>query len=499
MKRLVLCILDGFGEAPLTQDNPLSQAVYWRGMRERYPMALLKACGEAVGLPKGQIGNSEVGHTTIGLGRVQYQNLTFLNNLFATKEFWSLPSVESFLKKLDSPLHLFGLLSDGGVHSHQNHLLSILEHLKKASFSVCLHLCLDGRDTGPKSCLKSLEELAHCLTPNIQISTLMGRYYGMDRDLRWDRTEKAYHAIAQGLSACPPFQEPQELIEEFYSDGITDEFIPPCIFKGYQGIAQEDNLWIFNFRPDRVRQIIRALCFPEFQEFKRTVYFSKGKALGMCSYGNDSDPYLSTALPCQSPKDSLGEVISSLGYRQLRIGETEKYAHVTYFFNGGREEPFPGEDRILIPSPKVATYDLCPEMSSDIITDAVLKGLQQAYQLIVVNYASPDMIGHTGDSEAISKTVQSIDIQLKKLEEGCLSQGWDLIITADHGNIECPLDGQGNIQTAHSLSPVPFLLVSKEKIKLRIEGKLSDIAPTILDILQHPKPEDMTGRSLCLK
>ena len=413
-QRVVLCILDGWGHRHGGEDNAIAQAhiPHWKEMLATSPHTLLEASEHNVGLPDGQMGNSEVGHMNIGAGRIIFQDLPRIDKGIAEHTLENLPLLKEFvetLQKSKGTCHLLGLLSPGGIHSHERHIKALAALLSKAGVPVAIHAFLDGRDTPPKSAEDYLRSLFTFMKdhPGVYLATMGGRYYGMDRDNRWDRIEKAYYAIAEGI---PHAKEALIYLHEQYAQGKTDEFIPPVALGSYQGIKKGDGLLMANFRSDRVRQILKALLEPGFQSFKRPLPPSFSCALGMTEYSQEFDPWLKTLFPPLPISEGLGEVISQHKLKQLRIAETEKYAHVTFFFNGGREDVFPGEDRILIPSAAVATYDLKPEMSAYEITEALEKAIEsQQYALIVANYANTDMVGHTGNFEAARKAVEVVD------------------------------------------------------------------------------------------
>ncbi len=499
IKPVVLCILDGWGHRLEVEDNAIAQAhtPNWNRFQSTYPHSFLDASALAVGLPQGQMGNSEVGHMNIGAGRVILQDLPRIDRAVESGTLKSMPLLQDFIRSLKASggaCHLMGLLSPGGVHSHTNHIVALAKILASEGIQTYLHAFLDGRDTPPKSAYAFLKDVLRHL--EIRLGSLGGRYFGMDRDKRWDRVQKAYEAVVFG--DAPHIADPLFYIEQNYENDITDEFIPPAVLKGYPGIQKNDGLLVANFRADRMRQILAALLLPEFSEFERGPRIDFSATLGMVEYSEQLTPLIPPLFPPETIRESLGEIVSTKGLKQLRIAETEKYAHVTFFFNGGREEVFPGEDRILIPSPKVATYDLQPEMSASEVTDRLIVSIRQGrYDLIVVNYANADMVGHTGDMKAAIKAVECVDHCLGRLEEVILEVGGALLITADHGNIELMLDPETKSpHTAHTVNLVPFLLAldRREDFSLK-NGKLSDVAPTILELLDLPKPALMTGKS----
>ncbi|MFP3025700.1 MAG: 2,3-bisphosphoglycerate-independent phosphoglycerate mutase [Wolbachia sp.] len=493
-KSVVLCILDGWGNGiENSKYNAISNAnpPCWQYIRSHYPKCSLSACGTDVGLPEGQIGNSEVGHMNIGSGRVVMQSLQRINQAIETIE--NNANLQNFINDLKSKngiCHIMGLISNGGVHSHQKHISSLANKISQRGIKVVIHAFLDGRDTLPNSGKRCIQEFTESIKENdIRIATVSGRYYAMDRDSRWERTIEAYEAIA--FAKAPRYDDAVSLIDENYQNNITDEFIRPAIIGDYQGIKPEDGLLLANFRADRMIQLA-SICLGK-AGYTEVAKFSS--ILSMMQYKADLKiPYL---FPPESFANTLGQIIEDNKLRQLRIAETEKYAHVTFFFNCGREEPFSGEERILIPSPKVKTYDLQPKMSAFELTEELVKKIHsQEFALIVVNYANPDMVGHTGDIKAAEKAVLAVDDCLAKVLSAAEEVGnTALIITADHGNVECMFDEENNTpHTAHTLNKVPFI-ISCDNLKLR-DGKLSDIAPTILQLLGLKKPNEMTGSSL---
>jgi len=500
-------ILDGFGLAPRGEGNAVSRGemINFGKLIEDYPYTCLQASGEAVGLPEGQMGNSEVGHLNIGAGRIVYQELTRISRSIRDGSFFTneilLGAVRSAKEKGGS-LHLMGLVSDGGVHSHVEHLYALLDLAKGEGLKkVYIHAFLDGRDVPPASASEYLEQLEEtCREKGIgEVATIMGRYYAMDRDKRWERTERAYLAMVTGRGHTAV--SAAEAIRRSYEQNVTDEFVEPVVItrqgKPLAVVQDNDSIIFFNFRADRARQLTRAFVDEDFEHFERP-----GGCLGVqfvCMTQYDVTIPAPVAFPPQHLNNILGEVISAAGLKQLRIAETEKYAHVTFFFNGGVEEPFPGEDRLLIPSPKVATYDLKPEMSAYEVTVAVLDLLDR-YDFIVLNYANPDMVGHTGVLEACIAAIKAVDECIGKIAAAMKERRAPLLITGDHGNAEEMLEPDGGPHTAHTTNPVPFVLVddSHREVSLR-EGSLRDIAPTVLDILGLAKPAEMTGESLIIE
>jgi 2,3-bisphosphoglycerate-independent phosphoglycerate mutase len=504
---LLLMILDGWGLNPHRENNAVAQArtpVMTRLCAD-YPCTDIGTSGMSVGLPEGQMGNSEVGHLNIGAGRIVYQDLTRIGKSIEDGDFFTNPVLLDCIAKTNAAggrLHLSGLLSDGGVHSHNTHLYALLELARREGVrEVFIHCLMDGRDTPPSSGGDYLAQLeAEIVRIGVgQIATVIGRYYAMDRDNRWDRVEKAYNAIVSGEGEH--FATAKEAIEASYAAGVNDEFILPTVMTENGApvgqLRDGDGFIFFNFRSDRAREITRTFTDPAFTGFTRTVTPRLASYVCMTTY--DETFNLPVAFGPTALSHILGEVVSSTGLRQLRIAETEKYAHVTFFFNGGSEVPFPNEDRVLIPSPKeVATYDLKPEMSAVPVTTELLARLDSGvYDLIVLNFANADMVGHTGIMAAAIRAVETVDGCVGKLTDKVLSLGGRVIITADHGNAEVMVDENGGPHTAHTTDRVPLILVddARKGVKLR-SGILADIAPTILDILGIPVPAEMTGTSL---
>ncbi|HCL55838.1 MAG TPA: 2,3-bisphosphoglycerate-independent phosphoglycerate mutase [Spirochaetia bacterium] len=504
-QKAALIILDGFGYREESYGNAIAQAEMktYQKLWKNYPHTTLGASGLAVGLPDGQMGNSEVGHLNIGAGRIVYQTYTRIDKAIEEKSFFHNPVfINAVQHALDhqSSLHLIGLLSDGGVHSHIRHFYALLELAKsKGIKKVFIHALLDGRDVPPSSGKKYIQEFEkETLKIGIgKIATVIGRYYGMDRDNRWERVEKAYQAMVDGegrfvLSAV-------EAVDEAFKKGETDEFVSPCVIiengKPVGKIEDKDSVLFMNFRPDRAREISQALGLKDFTGFERKT-FPEIHYCTMAEY-DASFPFPVAYRP-ENMENILSKVLSENHFSQLRTAETEKYAHVTFFFNGQIESPFPKEERILIPSPKVPTYDLQPEMSAYEVTESLLKKIDEdIYDVIIVNYANPDMVGHTGKMDAAVAALKTVDGCLLKSVEKFLSKGIPVLITADHGNADEMYDKDGNPMTAHTTNRVPFILVSDNKnILLRNDGVLADIAPTLLEILKIEKPVEMTGTSL---
>ena len=494
-------ILDGWGIAPASSSNAASLAhtpnldKYFAN----YPHTQLEASGLEVGLPAGQIGNSEVGHLNIGSGRIIYQSLTRISKSIADGDFFTNPvlvQVMDEVKVSGKALHLLGLLSDGGVHSHITHIIALLEMAKKHGLSkVYVHAFLDGRDVPPQSALTYVEQLEQAMaTIGVgKIATVCGRYYAMDRDKRWERLAKAYATVVQGEG--PKATSATAGIEASYAEGLTDEFVIPFTIEGVDACIEAGDGVIFaNFRPDRAREITRAIIDEDFPYFDRPASARPVHFACMAQY--DATIAAPVAYPPEEINDTLGQVLAERGLQQLRIAETEKYAHVTFFFNGGVEEPNKNEERILIPSPKVATYDLQPEMSAEEVTQALLTKLDKdKFDVVILNFANPDMVGHTGVLEAAIKAMEKVDECVGRIVEKVLFFDGSVCICADHGNLEKMAEADGEPNTAHTTNPVPFILISKEQHQLH-QGILADIAPTMLELLHIPQPKAMTGKSL---
>ena len=504
---LVLCILDGWGERADGADNAIDRAKtpHWHEFLRRWPHSRLDASEHYVGLPDGQMGNSEVGHTNLGAGRVVMQDLPRIDAAVADGSLARLPALQNFIAKVKArggAAHVLGLLSPGGVHSHQRQIAALAAALAEAGLPVAVHAFLDGRDTPPKSAIGYLKQFQADVAGHgaVHIATVVGRYYAMDRDKRWERVEKAYRALTAAEGEHAP--DAVAAVEAAYRRGETDEFVLPTIVGEYRGMRNGDGLLFANFRADRIREIAGALVDPDFAGFARESRVQFAASLGLVEYSSELNRYLTTLFPPEDLSETFGEVVSEAGMTQLRIAETEKYAHVTFFFNGGRETVFPGEERILVQSPKVATYDLQPEMSAPEVTDKIVAAIQSGrFDVIVLNYANTDMVGHTGDLAAAIKAVETVDHCLGRLAAAVEAQGGTLVITADHGNAEMMRDpATGEPHTAHTLNPVPFIIVNPPAGAIaRVEnGRLADVAPTLLQLLGLPKPAAMTGHSLIL-
>ena len=496
-----LIIMDGFGLAPAAADNAVSLAntpVLDKLFRE-YAHTTLSASGLDVGLPAGQMGNSEVGHTNIGGGRVVFQDLPRISRAIEDGSFFKNEAYNKAMDdclKNDSSLHLYGLLSDGGVHSHIDHLFALLQMAKdKGLTKVYVHCFLDGRDVSPTSGKGFVQELQdRCAQLGVgKIATVMGRYYAMDRDKRWERVQMAYDAMVYGEGHHS--SDPVAAVAESYANGVTDEFVEPVVIDPDGTISDNDSIIFFNYRPDRAREITRAIVDPDFDGFAREFF----PTTYVCNTEYDASmPNVLVAWPRIAVKNGLGEYLSSMGMTQLRIAETEKYAHVTFFFNGGVEKQYPGEDRVLVPSPKVATYDLQPEMSAFEVCDKCVERIESgAYDVIILNFANCDMVGHTGVLEAAVKAVETVDTCVGRVVDATLKMGGIAMVTADHGNAEDMKQPDGSPMTAHTTNLVPFILCGPGT-ELR-PGRLADIAPTILDVMGLACPEEMDGKTLIVK
>ena len=506
-KPVMLMILDGFGINPNEKGNAVAIANTPNidKLKKTWPTTIIHTSGLDVGLPEGQMGNSEVGHTNIGAGRIVYQDLTRITKSIEDGDFFSIKEFADAIdncKKNNSNLHIMGLLSDGGVHSHIRHLVALLEFAKRKDFeNVYVHCFMDGRDTPPTSGEGYIAKLEEKMKEKGvgKIATIEGRFYAMDRDKRWNRVKEAYDAMVNGVGE--EATSALGAIEASYQKEVFDEFVKPTVIcNGDSPVAtikDNDSVIFFNFRPDRAREITRTLVDKDFNEFET----KKMNLFFVCfTQYDETMPNVKIAFKPETLVNTFGEYISKKGLKQLRIAETEKYAHVTFFFNGGEEKEYEGEDRILVPSPKVETYDLKPEMSALEVTDKVVEAINSGkYDSIILNYANPDMVGHTGSLEAAVKAVETIDGCVGKVVEAIEKQNGILIITADHGNAEQMIDYKtGEPQTAHTTNPVPLILVGLEGVKLK-EGKLADLAPTMLDIMGLEKPQEMTGESLIEK
>jgi 2,3-bisphosphoglycerate-independent phosphoglycerate mutase len=502
----VLCILDGWGWRTDPTDNAIAHARtpnYTRMLADS-PHALLSTSGHAVGLPAGQMGNSEVGHMNIGAGRVVSQDLPRIDLAIEDGSLAARPALTDLIAKVratEGAVHVMGLLSPGGVHSHQDHIAALVRVLAAADVPVFVHAFLDGRDVPPQSALGYLKTFADAVAglPGVRMATVSGRYYAMDRDKRWDRVARAYDAMVDARGQ--KFADAYSAVEESYKSGVTDEFVVPCVLGDYAGMAEDDALLFANFRADRAREISLALLDPGFTGFDRSRVVHFVAAAGMTEYSDELNRLMAPLFPAENITGTLGEIVSARGLTQLRIAETEKYAHVTFFLNGGRETVFPGEDRILVPSPKVATYDQKPQMSAPEVMTKLEEAIASAkYDLVVVNFANPDMVGHTGLMDAAIEAVHTIDDCLGRLRAAVETAGGVLLVTADHGNIELMKDPVTHApHTAHTTFDVPIVAVNARPGTKLSNGRLADVAPTLLDLMGLPMSHEMTGRSLVEK
>jgi 2,3-bisphosphoglycerate-independent phosphoglycerate mutase len=510
-KPIVLTVLDGWGYRAEAKGNAIALArkPTYDSLIKNFPNTLIHTSGPFVGLPDGQMGNSEVGHLNLGAGRIVHMDMTRIDVLIANKQLQNVPLFQHAMERgRQRQLHFLGLLSDGGVHSHIQHLFALLEMAKQQKVEkVFVHCFMDGRDTPPHSgrnFVRQLQQKMRELQVG-EIATLVGRYYAMDRDNRWERMELAYRAIVHGESETRT-NDPIGALEKSYEQDVTDEFIKPIVVTNGEGssaapvgsIRDSDAVIFFNYRADRARQMTFALAAPDFDKFSDPKRPKNLFYVGMTQY-DKKWPWLQYVIGPEKLEHILAQVFADIQYKNLRCAETEKYAHVTYFFNGGIEKPFAGEERILVPSPKVATYDLKPEMSAQGITDTVVKAIEQdQFDAIIMNYANADMVGHSGKLEAAVKAVEAVDAGLARIYQALKPRGGAWIITADHGNAETMIDPiTGGAHTYHTLNPVPFILVSdNDKQTLQPNGSLRDIAPTMLGALRQPQPADMTGRDL---
>jgi 2,3-bisphosphoglycerate-independent phosphoglycerate mutase len=498
---VMLVILDGWGWREESADNAIRQAKTptFDRLWQNGPHGFLRTSGKDVGLPEGQMGNSEVGHLNIGAGRVVMQDLPRISTAIADGEIKSAPALTDLIAELKASggtCHLIGLVSPGGVHSHQDHAVALAKILDEAHVPTLVHALTDGRDTPPQSAADDVKRLVAALPPTVKVASICGRYYAMDRDKRWDRVEKAYNAIVEADG--PHFATAPAVVADAYANKKFDEFIVPAVVGDYKGMKDGDGVLCFNFRADRVREILGAMLEPEFKGFTRKRAVKFAAAVGMAQYSDELDKRMATIFPPQTFANILGEVVSHAGRTQLRMAETEKYPHVTYFLNGGREQPYTGEERIMVPSPKVATYDLQPEMSAPELTDKAVAAINSGkYDLIVLNFANPDMVGHTGSLPAAIKAVETVDTALGRIADAIEKAGGALLVTADHGNCEMMRDpATGGPHTAHTTNPVPLLLFGGRNRGLVAEGRLADLAPTLLELMELPKPKEMTGASL---
>ena len=505
IKPVILCILDGLGISKEVNGNAvkLAKTPNLDYLMNNYPNASLITYGPSVGLPEKQVGNSEVGHMNLGAGRKVKMDLPRINQAFSenflikNKKFNS--NINQIIEK-GGAIHIIGLCSEGGVHSHQDHIFKLIKYLKKLNLKIFLHMILDGRDTSPKNALKTIKKIKKIFGNLDIISSISGRYFAMDRDQRWERTELFYKTIINKEGEV--FDNPEVFIQEQYKNQITDEFIKPSIFRNYCGInSKADGVIFMNFRSDRIRQISSALCDYKFKNFltiNKPIFIS---AVSLVSYSKNLDNFVTTLFPKIEIKNTIGEVLSKMGLKQLRLSETEKYAHVTYFFNCGNEKKLHGEDRILVQSPKISTYDLQPVMSIEEVTNILINAIESMqYDFIVVNFANPDMVGHTGNLKAAVKACEAVDNSLGKAIKRLKKKNVSMLVVSDHGNCEKMINFKtGQPHTAHTLNLVPIILFSEDHhIKLK-NGILSDVAPTLLDLMKIGKPKEMTGISLLKK
>ncbi len=501
-KPVILCILDGWGLRDTVENNApaLADTPNFDRIRANCPASTLITYGPDVGLPVGQMGNSEVGHMNIGAGRIIATDLFRIQGIIARDEFAALPAIQRFIaamKTSGGTAHLAGVLSDGGVHSHIDHMIAAANTIAAAGVPVALHLFGDGRDVAPKSANGYLTHLEAKMPKGARLASFSGRYYAMDRDNRWERVKLAYRAIVKGEG--PLAAKAQDVIASGYEAGITDEFFIPTVLGDYTGMNDGDGLLFLNFRADRAREILSAIADPDFSSFETGPRPKLAIVSGFAQYSKRHDTYMDCVFPDPEIKNTLGEWVSKHGLKQLRIAETEKYPHVTFFLNGGVEQPATAEDRYLAPSPKVATYDMQPEMSSAEVTDHLVAAIKSGkYDLIVVNYANPDMVGHTGDLAAAMAACHAVDTGLGHVLEALQEQGGAMIVCADHGNCETMVNPEtGAPHTAHTTNPVPVVLIGGPKgAKLRSSGRLADLAPSLLQLMGLEKPKEMTGETL---
>ncbi|WP_170430396.1 2,3-bisphosphoglycerate-independent phosphoglycerate mutase [Ruegeria arenilitoris] len=499
-KPVVLCILDGWGlsegtkaNAPYLANTPTFDAIMANG-----PHATLITHGPDVGLPSGQMGNSEVGHTNIGAGRVVAMDLGQIDLAIEDGSFFDNDALQDFIAKVKSAggtAHLMGLVSDGGVHGHLNHIVAAAKAITDAGVPVALHAITDGRDVAPKSAFTYIAELEDRLPEGARLVTVSGRYFAMDRDNRWERVSEAYEAMIKGQGRTSAIAH--GAIDHAYNQSETDEFIVPTVLDGFNGVKDGDGVFCLNFRADRAREILRAIGEPDFSDFDTGPRPQLSALLGMVEYSDGHNAYMTTVFPKRDIVNTLGEWVAKQGLRQFRLAETEKYPHVTFFLNGGKETPEVGEDRFMPKSPKVATYDLQPEMSSTEVTAKFVEAIEAGYDLIVTNYANPDMVGHTGDLQAAIKACEAVDQGLAQVVAALEMAGGAMIVTADHGNCEMMVDPEtGGPHTAHTLNPVPVALVGGPEGATLRNGRLSDLAPTLLQLMGLEQPPEMTGKSL---
>jgi 2,3-bisphosphoglycerate-independent phosphoglycerate mutase len=502
-KPVVLCILDGWGKGVDRYANAPEQANVptFDGIMATCPTAELITFGPDVGLPTGQMGNSEVGHTNIGAGRVVAMDLGQIDLAVEDGSFATNPALVDFiatLKQSGGRAHLMGVVSDGGVHGHINHLIAAAAAINREGVPVIIHAITDGRDVAPSSGAVFMADLVHRMQIGVTIGTVTGRYWAMDRDNRWDRVKMAYDAIVHGHGIAA--ETVTSAVEAAYAAGQTDEFVPASVIGPYDGMRDGDGLFCLNFRADRAREILAAIAMPDFAGFERGRVPVLAARLGMIEYSEDHNARFTSMFPKRDIRNTLGEWVSSHGLTQFRVAETEKYPHVTFFLNGGKETPYPGEDRKMPLSPKVATYDMQPEMSSVEVTDALVDAIRKGYDLIVVNYANPDMVGHTGSLPAAMKACEAVDRGLARVMGALSAAGGAMLLTADHGNCEVMVDPTtGGPHTAHTVNPVPVAVIGAPKGVTLRSGRLADVAPTLLDLMGLPQPPEMTGKTLLIR
>lgn len=501
-KPVVLCIMDGWGIDKKSEFNAveLAQTPNFDYLSKNYPYSTLDASGEAVGLPKGQVGNSEVGHMNLGSGRVVLQTLPKIDRAFSDDQIKTNKNFQNFLSnhKKDKTVHLLGLCSDGGVHSHCNHIIGMAKLLHEKNLKTVLHIFSDGRDSSPKQLGYLIKEFESQLPKSINIVTLVGRYFAMDRDNRWDRVKKSFDLIAYGKYTRKE-DDVSTAIRKAYESNETDEFVSPTVIGDYKGISEGDSLMMINFRADRVRELLMPFINPGFDKFSKTINTPVlTNNLGMTEYSTEISKFMDSIFTSEEIQNTLGEIVSKENLKQLRLAETEKYPHVTFFFNGGKETVYPGETRVMVPSPKVATYDLKPEMSASQVEFELIKALKsKKYNLIIVNFANPDMVGHTGDLKATIKAVETVDKCVGNIKTTLDSLNGIMLLTADHGNSETMIDTETKMpHTSHTCNKVPLILISQNSdLKLK-NGKLADIGPTILELMSIESPSSMNGESL---
>ncbi|MXX88855.1 MAG: 2,3-bisphosphoglycerate-independent phosphoglycerate mutase [Boseongicola sp. SB0677_bin_26] len=497
---VVLCILDGWGlrEDPSDNAPALAATPNFDRIMAQCPNSTLVTHGPDVGLPSGQMGNSEVGHTNIGAGRIVAMDLGQIDLAIEDGSFAKRPALQDFIAALDASggrAHLAGLVSAGGVHAHQAHLAKAAWVLADAGIEAVVHAIADGRDVPPRSAHECIARLREAMPSGTEIVTVSGRYFAMDRDNRWNRVERAFRAFVKGQGVASETES--AAIENAYAQGITDEFIPPTVLAGYAGMNAGDGVFFTNFRADRAREIMAAIAAPGFNAFETGHRPELAACLGMVEYSDEHNSYMTSVFPKQNIRNTLGAWVAQHGLRQFRLAETEKYPHVTFFLNGGKEVPETGEDRFMPRSPDVSTYDLKPEMSAPEVTAALVEAIAAGYDLIVTNYANPDMVGHTGDLDAAIKACEAVDQGLARVVEALNRSGGAMLLTADHGNCETMVDPEtGEAHTAHTTNPVPVALCGGPAHARLADGRLSDLAPTVLELMGLPKPEEMTGGSL---